>query len=63
MNSMLWGDVVDDESWTEDEFLDEFYGNLSDVDSRADANLVRVRRYLHARDDSAFEDYRRRFAS
>ena len=23
MNSLRWGDVVDDESWTEDEFLDE----------------------------------------
>jgi hypothetical protein len=51
----------------EDEFLDEFYGNLSDVDSRADANLVRVRRYLHARDDPyfnlKFENFRRAFAS
>ena len=46
----------------EDEFLDEFYSNLSDVDSRADANSVRVRRYLRARDEHG-DIFRRAFAS
>ena len=49
----------------EDEFLDEFYGrpygDLSAVESRAGANIARVERYLHAREESRI--FRGDFAS
>ena len=45
----------------EDEFLDEFYGDLSAVESRAGANIARVERYLYAREESRI--FRGDFAS